>query len=74
MTKIDLPLYRTNAETAEVVSRAQHLYALADELVSRAEHLRDSAEQLIESAHVDVHLWSAHSDIPTQRPLDIFRP
>ncbi len=71
MTKLTPPRYRTDSETAEVVFHAQRLFSLADQLVTRAEHLRDSAEQLIASAHIDVHLWSAHSDIPTQLPLDI---
>ena len=60
----------TASETAEVVFEAQRLYALADTLVTRAEHLRDAAEELIEAAHINVHLWSGHSDLPTRRPLD----
>jgi len=63
----------TVSETAEVVREAQRLYSLADMLVTRAEHLRDAAEKLILSAHINVHLWSGHSDIPTRRPLDILR-
>jgi len=59
----------TDSETAEVAFEAQRLYELADTLVARAEHLRDAAEDLIESAHINVHLWSGHSDIPTRRPL-----
>jgi len=69
MTKSALRKYRTNAETAQIALQAQQLYALADTLVTRAEHLRDAAEALISTAHIDLHLWSNHSDIPTQRPL-----
>jgi len=64
----------TTSENAEVALEAQRLYALADMLVSRAEHLRDAAEELIEHAHINVHLWSGHSDIPTRRPLDLPHP
>ena len=60
----------TDSETAEIAIEAQRLYDLADSLVARAEHLRDAAEELIEHAHINVHLWSGHSDIPTRRPLD----
>jgi len=69
MTKPALRKYRTNAETAEIALQAQQLFTLADHLVTRAEHLRDAAEALIATAHIDIHLWSDHSDIPTQRPL-----
>jgi hypothetical protein len=70
MTRKSLPT-ATTSENAEVVREAQRLYSLADMLVTRAEHLRDAAEELIEHAHLNVHLWSGHSDIPTRRPLDI---
>jgi len=60
----------TDSETAEIAIEAQRLYDLADSLVARAEHLRDAAEELVDSAHINVHLWSGHRDIPTRRPLD----
>jgi hypothetical protein len=59
----------TTSENAEVAIEAQRLYDLADTLIMRAEHLRDAAEELVEAAHLKVHLWSDHSDIPTRRPL-----